>query len=249
MRQITTKRKSTKSRLRHMPAKFWEENKGVTDGELAEGMGVSVHPLREVRKELGARDRIAIMGARFDKSKGAGSFVQLRKMLSDPLVTLQAVGGYFGFTKAQASLYFQSIYGRKHRGCFPSRCQGMRKVPFYKGQIYQVYLDALELMKRRKFKGAEVVRKDKTFRIHVNGYVVSAHRLYRDNAGKFPHMHTVQSVTDSKDVDFFLCFTKGREYIIPKEHMTAKAVSVSTNSTKGKYERFLDNWGVLSWNF
>lgn len=234
---------SIEFRLKDLPFEFWEEHKGIPDYVLAKKMGVSVYLLRKVRTELNIRDRIAILGNRFDKNREKGSFLQLRAMLEDPLVSLTEVGEYFNFTKAQASIYFQSIYQRKYRDCFPGR--ETRKVPFFKGQIYQVYLDALTILKKKKFKKAKIVRKDYTFRIHVNGYVLSAHRLYKSTIKKYPYMHTVQTTTQRNDVDFFFCFTKKRMYLIPKEHMTAQSISVHAKHTQGKYEEFLDNWGVL----
>jgi len=238
---------SIEYRLKDLPLKFWEEHKGIPDYILAEKIGVSVYLLRKVRKNLNMRDRIAILENRFDKNREKGSFLQLRTMLEDPLISLTDVGEYFNFTKAQASIYFQSIYQRKYQGCFPGRYY--RKVPFYKGQIYQVYLDALTILKKKKFKKAKIVRKDYTFRIHVNGYVLSAHRLYRSTIKKYPYMHTVQTTATAQrdDVDFFFCFTQKRMYLIPKEYLTARSISVHTKHTQGKYERFLDNWGVLKY--
>lgn len=233
----------TTQRIKALPPEFWEKNKGTTDYAIANELKCSVVILRMIRKKLNVRDSIAILGNRFDKKYGRGSFIKLKCMLKDPLVSLQDVGGYFNFTRMQASLLFKRLYNRPYAGCFPLR-QNCR-VCIYKNRVHRVYQDALLTLKKNGLKKARLVRfENSSFRIMVNGFTVAARRLYQARNKKYKYMHTSSTIRED-DVDYFLCFSKKRTYIIPHDEMTIGGMSVPAKHTGGKYEKFINNWKVL----
>ena len=233
----------TTNRIKELPPEFWKKNKGITDYVLADKLKCSVSILRIVRKKLGVRDPIAILGNRFEAKHGHGSFIKLKSMFEDPLVSLQNVGEYFHFTRAQAGLFFNSIYNKPYKGCFPNR-QKNRRVAIYKNRVYGVYREALLILKKR-FKKATLVRfENSSFRLTVNGFTIVARRLYDAKNKKHEYMHTSCTARED-DADFFLCFSKKRTYIVPHNEMTIGGMSVPIKHKNGKYKEFINNWDVL----
>lgn len=232
----------TTNRIKELPPEFWEKHKGITDYVLADKLKCSVATLRSIRKKLGASDPVAILGNRFEKKHGYGSFIKLRSMFEDPLISLQDVGKYFNFTRAQAGLFFGRIYNKPYRGCFPNR-QNCRAA-IYKNRIHGVYQDAFLVLKK-KFKKAMLVRfENSSFRLMVNGFTIVARRLYDARNKKYKYMHTSCTARED-DADFFLCFSKKRVYVVPHDEMTIGGMSVPIKHTGGKYKKFINNWDVL----
>ena len=224
-------------RLKQLSPEFWDKHKGITNTELAIKLGVSNCSVWRARK---GRDSVAVLGNRFENSYGKGSFNRLKLMLEDPLVSLNDTGKYFGFTRAQSSLYFISIYGRKRNGCFPRKKSDWVFTP--KSRAYQVCLEAKEILDTFIVSDVVIVQRKYGFRLHVNGSVISAHRFHKSKTT--PFMHTEQLNMD-ESIDYFFCFTEDRGYLIPREFVPVGGVTVHSVHTGGKYEPFLENWGVL----
>jgi hypothetical protein len=244
-------RKPKEEWVNNLPKEFWEENKGVPDYKLLgkiEGLN-TLNILRRVRKKLGKRNSLDIFDARFNRKYGEGACIRLRQMLEDPLVALNDVGGYFGFTRQAASLYFKKIYGKTYRQCKPNRNEV--KLPYERdtnGRIYKICKEGRRILRREGgFRNIEIVPWKSSYRLMVEGGIfVAVRRFYWTKPfGKKSRVRFWSAVKGRTPADFFLCYSrKGDRYIIPSLEMP-EGLSIPPYGREGKYSVYRNGWERL----
>lgn len=160
----------------------------------------------------------------------------LTVMFKDPLISLQDIAIYFGFSRESASRYFKKVFNRPYSQCKNSRHSN--KIRFFRGRVHLIYTQALDILRNEGFCPLLTPYKS-SYRIVVNGYVLAVRRLYFSRVS--PRFYT--AVKGQSQVDFFLLFTRTCSYLISRDQMP-RGISIPVTH-KSKYKQFQDNFDVL----
>lgn len=182
---------------------------------------------------------------KFDRKYGVNSYIMLIAMFKDPLISLQDIAIYFDFSRETASRYFKKVFGFPFSQCTNSRYSN--KIRFFRGRVYLIYSQALEVLRNKGFCPLLVPYKS-SYRIIINGHILAARRLYlslfSSPSSSFiskPKFYT--AVKGKSQVDFFLLFAPDCSYLVPMDCMPA-GISVPVTE-KSKYQQFRDSFDVL----
>ena len=227
--------------LENLPAEFWEECKGTPSYHIARAFGCRTGDVLLLRKKLGVLDKEKEFECRFEGKHGVGSLQQLKMMFEDPLISLKEAGDRFGFTREGARQYFEKIFGKKYGDCKPNRKEC--KVRFFRGRTYELYVAAVSILEKQKFKPELLVYKS-SYRIRVNNFSVAARRMSRTRVNAKSNLYFHTSTRGKSAADFFLCFCEEGSYVIPGKVMPT-GITIPSNNRESKYQKYRDNWDLL----
>jgi len=225
------------------------EVENLYDYEVATTLKVSNAFIRRLRKTFRIQKANGFF-RRFERTYGTGSIDRFKRMIEDPRNSLSDVAKHFGFSRENARIVYQKIYGYPYTIAYKKKLQIRRRekrIAMMSKRLKRL----MKVSKKMKAMGLDshIMHEGPVYRIIVNGYKL-AFRCASKPAfiGNKQYFRFNNAKSANTDCDFFICLCgKNIHYIIPRHAMPKYGVFLSpaAGANESKYAHFREAWHLL----
>lgn len=174
---------------------------------------------------------------RFELNYGQGAIFQFKRLIRDPSCTLSNIAKCFGFSRANASLVYQKIYGspfsqEKRMRALAKNLRKLQETP-----RYRLAIKSSEFLRKNGFEPEIEVKDQKHIYLKCNGYRITPRKPYQSRVGSYKYFRLDLDL----ESDFsFITLPSSDVYIIPSRGLglNQNRISIPPIDHESKYHQF-----------
>lgn len=213
------------------------------DYEIANVLDIQVKHIATLRRCC-KLERANTAKRRFREQYGPGAVEQFEQLAFDPLCNLTSIAEFFGFSRSNASIAFQGLFGKPYSDLKKAKLRARTYDRLKAKNSYGIAGVAAKLLERQGLHTEMVLNPTGRVELKMNDVQIKPIQLRQYTIGKQEYYNLHSSINGC---DFILGIRSPKiVYVFPVSVLPLGRVNIPTGNRESKYKQYLNAWHLLT---